>query len=44
MLVTAFDALMDARVWGVAWLFLAGMAARIGTAFLRRAEGINSIH
>jgi hypothetical protein len=39
MLATGFDALMDG-LWGVAWLFLAGMVARIGTAFLWRAEGI----
>jgi Zn-dependent protease with chaperone function len=40
MLAAGFDALMDGKAWGIAWFFVAGVVAKIGTAFLRRAEGI----
>lgn len=40
MLAAGFDALLEGKAWGMTWLFAAGVVAKIGTAFLRRAEGI----
>ncbi len=40
MLAAGFDALTEGKAWGITWLFVAGVVAKIGTAFLRRAEGI----
>jgi Zn-dependent protease with chaperone function len=40
MVAAGFDSILEGRVVGVGWLFFAGVVARIGTGFLRRAEGM----
>jgi len=40
MVAAGFDSILDGRVRGVVWLFAAGVVARIGTGFLRHAEGM----
>lgn len=40
MVAAGFDSILEGRVRGVVWLFAAGVVARIGTGFLRRAEGM----
>jgi Zn-dependent protease with chaperone function len=40
LVASGFDALFDKKVGGIAWLFAAGVTSRVGTGFLRRAEGM----
>jgi Zn-dependent protease with chaperone function len=40
LLAAGFDAFLDKRLGGIAWFFAAGVVSRIGTVFLRRAEGL----
>jgi len=40
MVAAGFDSILEGRVRGVVWLFAAGVVAKIGTGFLRRAEGM----
>jgi Zn-dependent protease with chaperone function len=40
MIAVGFNAIFDGNGAGVAWIVCAGVVARIGTAFLHRAEGM----
>ncbi len=40
MVAAGFTAIFEGRISGTAWLLSAGVVSRIGTGFLRRAEGI----
>ncbi len=40
MVATGFDAIFAGRFRGVAWLLSAGVVSKVGTGFLRHAEGV----
>jgi Zn-dependent protease with chaperone function len=40
MVAAGFDSILDGRIRGFVWLGAAGVIAKIGTGFLRRAEGL----
>jgi len=40
MVAAGFTAIFEGRIIGTAWLLSAGVVSRIGTGFLRRAEGM----
>lgn len=40
MLAAGFDLILDRELRGIAWLLAAGVVSKIGTGFLRRAEGL----
>jgi STE24 endopeptidase len=40
MIAVGFETIFDGKPWGIAWLLSAGIVAKIGTGFLRRAEGM----
>jgi Zn-dependent protease with chaperone function len=40
LLASGFDTILDRKVRGIAWLLAAGLVSKVGTGFLRRAEGI----
>ena len=40
MVAAGFDSILDGKLRGFVWLIAAGVIAKIGTGFLRRAEGI----
>jgi Zn-dependent protease with chaperone function len=40
MVATGFSSLLDKKITGVAWLFAAGAVSRIGSVFLRQAQGM----
>lgn len=40
MVAAGFTAIFEGKISGTAWLLSAGVVSRIGTGFLRRAEGI----
>src|SRR5208282_1992236 len=40
MVAAGFTAIFNGKISGTAWLLSAGVVSRIGTGFLRRAEGI----
>lgn len=40
MLAAGFELILDRKVGGIAWLLAAGVVSKIGTGFLRRAEGL----
>jgi Zn-dependent protease with chaperone function len=40
MVATGFGLVLDKRLGGIAWLLVAGVVSKIGTGFLRRAEGL----
>jgi Zn-dependent protease with chaperone function len=40
MVAAGFDSFLDGRIRGFVWLVAAGVVAKIGTGFLRRAEGM----
>jgi Zn-dependent protease with chaperone function len=40
LVASGFDAILDRRVGGIAWLLIAGIISKVGTGFLRRAEGM----
>ncbi len=40
MVATGFSNLLDKKISGVAWLFTAGLVSRIGSVFLRQAQGM----
>ncbi len=40
MVAAGLDAFLDKRLGGIAWGFAAGVVSRVGTVFLRRAEGM----
>jgi Zn-dependent protease with chaperone function len=40
MVAVGFETIFDGKPWGTAWLLGAGIVAKIGTAFLRRSQGM----
>src|SRR6266404_656496 len=40
LVASGFDAILDRKVRGIAWLLGAGVVSKVGTGFLRRAEGM----
>ena len=40
MVAAGFGLILDKKLSGIAWLLVAGMVSKIGTVFLRRAEGM----
>ena len=40
MLAAGFELILDREIRGIAWLLAAGLVSKIGTGFLRRAEGL----
>lgn len=40
MLAAGFELILDREMRGIAWLLAAGVVSKIGTGFLRRAEGL----
>jgi Zn-dependent protease with chaperone function len=40
MVAAGFSSILDRRVGGIAWLIAAGVISRLGTAFLRLAQGM----
>jgi Zn-dependent protease with chaperone function len=40
MLAAGFDLILDGEMRGIVWLIVAGVVSKIGTGFLRRAEGL----
>ncbi len=40
MVAAGFGLILDKRLRGIAWLLVAGVVSKIGTIFLRRAEGM----
>ena len=40
MLAAGFELILDREIRGIAWLLAAGAVSKIGTGFLRRAEGL----
>jgi Zn-dependent protease with chaperone function len=40
MLAAGFERILDRKIRGIAWLLAAGVVSKIGTGFLRRAEGL----
>jgi Zn-dependent protease with chaperone function len=40
MVAAGFDLILDRKIRGIAWLLAAGVVSKIGTGFLRRAEGL----
>jgi Zn-dependent protease with chaperone function len=40
MVAAGFDIILDGKVRGIAWLLVAGVVSKVGTGFLRRAEGM----
>lgn len=40
MVATGFELVLEKRLGGIAWLLVAGLVSKIGTGFLRRAEGL----
>ena len=40
MVAASFDLILDRKIRGIAWLLAAGVASKVGTGFLRRAEGL----
>ena len=40
IVAAGFGAILDGNVKGIVWLLTAGVVARVGTGFLRRAEGL----
>jgi Zn-dependent protease with chaperone function len=40
MVAAGFDSILDGKLRGIAWLFVAGVVSKIGTGFQRRAEGM----
>lgn len=40
MLAAGFELILDREVGGIAWILAAGVVSKIGTGFLRRAEGL----
>jgi hypothetical protein len=40
MLAAGFELILDSEIRGIAWLLAAGVVSKIGTGFLRRAEGL----
>ena len=40
LVASSFDAFLGKKVRGIVWLFAAGVTSKVGTGFLRRAEGM----
>jgi len=40
MVAAGFEFILDRNLGGLAWLLAAGVVSKIGTGFLRRAEGL----
>jgi len=40
MVAVGFETIFDGKAWAIVWLLSAGIVAKIGTGFLRRAEGM----
>lgn len=40
IVAAGFDAILDRKVRGIAWLLVAGVLSKVGTGFLRRAQGM----
>jgi Zn-dependent protease with chaperone function len=40
LVASGFEAILDRKVRGIAWLLIAGVVSKVGTGFLRRAEGM----
>jgi Zn-dependent protease with chaperone function len=40
LVAVGFDTILDRKVRGIAWLLAAGVVSKVGTGFLRRAEGM----
>jgi Zn-dependent protease with chaperone function len=40
LVAAGFDALMEKKVRGIVWLMIAGLISKVGTVFLRWAEGL----
>jgi Zn-dependent protease with chaperone function len=40
MVATGFDIILDGKARGIAWLLAAGVVSKVGTGFLRHAEGM----
>jgi Zn-dependent protease with chaperone function len=40
LVAAGFDTLLDRKIRGIAWLLAAGVVSKVGTGFLRRAQGM----
>jgi Zn-dependent protease with chaperone function len=40
LVAAGFDTILDRKIRGIAWLLAAGVVSKIGTGFLRRAQGM----
>lgn len=40
LVAAGFDTILDRKIRGIAWLLAAGVVSRVGTGFLRRAQGM----
>lgn len=40
LVAAGFDSILDGKIRGIAWLLAAGVTSKVGTAFLRLAEGM----
>lgn len=40
LVAAGFDAILDRKIRGIAWLLAAGVVSKVGTGFLRRAQGM----
>ena len=40
LVASGFDTILDRKIRGIAWLLAAGVVSKVGTGFLRRAQGM----